>query len=191
MTDISQIKSLLDWKLLRGSHPFPGPDGGTCINEVAIVAAGLPYRPVEGPRDLPPTFSRELGTLLLCLNDALPDDYRQRLKGFVLRLPGSKDDARTERERCEFLRDSFALMFDDQASKAALMPLGQAMQRQAFAARLGKAIGRRLVRPGAEAFLDAALAIIEASFAIGRGADRIEAPVVEERLAAARRLEAV
>jgi hypothetical protein len=28
---------ILNWKLLRGSHYFPGPDGGTCVNEAAIV----------------------------------------------------------------------------------------------------------------------------------------------------------
>ena len=32
---------ILNWKLLRGSHEFPGKDGGTCINEAAVVAAGF------------------------------------------------------------------------------------------------------------------------------------------------------
>ena len=35
---------ILNWKLLRGSHEFPGKDGGTCINEAALVAAGFKYR---------------------------------------------------------------------------------------------------------------------------------------------------
>ena len=35
---------ILNWKLLRGSHDFPGKDGGTCINEAAIVAAGFNYQ---------------------------------------------------------------------------------------------------------------------------------------------------
>ncbi len=26
---------LLNWKLKAGSRPFPGKDGGTCINEAA------------------------------------------------------------------------------------------------------------------------------------------------------------
>jgi hypothetical protein len=26
---------MLEWKLLRGSHDFPGPDGGTCIRPVS------------------------------------------------------------------------------------------------------------------------------------------------------------
>ncbi len=37
---------LLNWTLQKGSHQFPGPDGGTCINEAAVVAAGFPYRRV-------------------------------------------------------------------------------------------------------------------------------------------------
>ena len=32
---------ILNWKLKAGSHQFPGPDGGTCINEAALVAAGF------------------------------------------------------------------------------------------------------------------------------------------------------
>jgi hypothetical protein len=32
---------ILNWKLLVGSHEFPGKDGGTCINEAAVIAAGL------------------------------------------------------------------------------------------------------------------------------------------------------
>jgi hypothetical protein len=35
---------ILNWTLQVGSHPFPGKDGGTCINEAAIVAAGFEYR---------------------------------------------------------------------------------------------------------------------------------------------------
>ena len=29
---------ILNWKLKAGSHQFPGPDGGTCINEAALIA---------------------------------------------------------------------------------------------------------------------------------------------------------
>jgi hypothetical protein len=43
---VAGFRRMLDWRLLRGSHEFPGPDGGTCINEAAIVAAGYPYRAV-------------------------------------------------------------------------------------------------------------------------------------------------
>ena len=51
---------ILNWKLLSGSHKFPGPDGGTCINEAAIVAAGFKYHAVSSAADCPPCFSRVL-----------------------------------------------------------------------------------------------------------------------------------
>ena len=44
---------ILNWKLKEGSHPFPGKDGGTCINEAALVAAGFEYRPVRRVEDMP------------------------------------------------------------------------------------------------------------------------------------------
>ena len=38
---MEEFDHILNWKLLGGSHVFPGTDGGTCINEAAIVAAGF------------------------------------------------------------------------------------------------------------------------------------------------------
>ena len=83
--------TILNWRLLAGSHPFPGPDGGTCINEAAVVAAGLPYRAIRSSEDCPPCFSAPLATYALGLNDAMPDAERPRLMAFVLRLAGSAD----------------------------------------------------------------------------------------------------
>ena len=40
MATIDSFDHILNWKLKAGSHPFPGKDGGTCINEAALVAAG-------------------------------------------------------------------------------------------------------------------------------------------------------
>ena len=51
---------ILNWKLLGGSHAFPGIDGGTCINEAAIVAAGFAYQPVRNVKDVPSCFSRPI-----------------------------------------------------------------------------------------------------------------------------------
>src|SRR5688572_18844060 len=75
----AEFQRMLSWKLLRGSHEFPGPDGGTCINEAAIVAAGYPYRAVYCVKDLPSNFSRPIALLALCLNDTLEDELRQEL----------------------------------------------------------------------------------------------------------------
>ncbi|KMO14818.1 hypothetical protein NS228_19060 [Methylobacterium indicum] len=94
---------ILNWRLLPGSHPFPGPDGGTCINEAALVAAGLPYRAIRSSADCPPCFSVPLAAYALGLNDAMPDDERPRLMVFVLRLAGSADDAAIEDARTAHL----------------------------------------------------------------------------------------
>ncbi|GEP08223.1 hypothetical protein [Methylobacterium gnaphalii] len=94
---------ILNWRLLAGSHAFPGPDGGTCINEAAIVAAGLPYKAIQATEDCPPCFSRPLAAYALGINDAMPDAERPRLMAFVLRLSGSADSEVVETERTEFL----------------------------------------------------------------------------------------
>ena len=100
----ADFQRMLAWKLLRGSHEFPGPDGGTCINEAAIVAAGYPYRPIYRVRDLPASFSRPIALFALCLNDTLEDELRQELLvPFVTRLAGSADVAKIEMERAELM----------------------------------------------------------------------------------------
>src|SRR5687767_13988512 len=35
--DMGDFDHILNWKLKEGSHAFPSKDGGTCINEAAIV----------------------------------------------------------------------------------------------------------------------------------------------------------
>jgi hypothetical protein len=100
----ADFRRMLDWRLLRGSHEFPGPDGGTCINEAAIVAAGYPYRAVYCVKDLPASFSRPIAMLALCLNDTLEDDLRQELlRPFVTRLAGSADAPKIEMTRAELM----------------------------------------------------------------------------------------
>src|SRR5215207_91857 len=53
MAAMDGFDHILNWKLKEGSHPFPGKDGGTCINEAALVAAGFEYRPVRSVEDMP------------------------------------------------------------------------------------------------------------------------------------------
>ncbi len=89
---------ILNWKLKRGSHTFPGKDGGTCINEAAIVAAGLPYRAVRSVQDLPDCFSRPICTLAMQLNDEASDEERQHLLPFVTRF-ACRDTAEVEQQR--------------------------------------------------------------------------------------------
>ncbi len=89
---------ILNWKLQRGSHKFPGPDGGTCINEAAIVAAGFPYQPVRLVELMPSCFSRPICRLALLLNDEANDEQRQQLLPFVGRL-ACADTPKIEWER--------------------------------------------------------------------------------------------
>lgn len=118
---------LLNWRLLKGSHAFPGPDGGTCINEAALVAAGLPYRAITASEDCPPCFSRPLAAYALGLNDAMPEAERQGLMAFVLRLSGSVDTSEVEADRTAFL----AL----ESARRILPPLLDAAGLPALAAR--------------------------------------------------------
>lgn len=100
MYDFNQI---LNWELKSGSHEFPGPDGGTCINEAAIVAAGFEYQPVEHVAHMPPCFSPVLSQFALLLNDNMSDDQRQRLLPYVMRLAGTNDTHAVERARASHL----------------------------------------------------------------------------------------
>jgi len=95
---MEEFKHLLNWKLKRGSHTFPGPDGGTCINEAAIVAAGFPYQAVRSVDDMPECFSRPICRLAISLNDWAPDKQRQLLLPFVTRL-ACADTPEVERQR--------------------------------------------------------------------------------------------
>jgi len=95
---------ILNWRLLNGSHPFPSLDGGTCINEAAVVVAGFPYRKIDNANDCPPCFSRVIATYAIKLNDAMPDDLRQDLLlPFVTRLAGSADLDVVERARADLI----------------------------------------------------------------------------------------
>src|ERR687886_1682483 len=77
---------ILNWTLKAGSHQFPGPDGGTCINEAALVAAGFEYRPVRRVEDMPRCFSRPICQFAMWLNDIASDEKRQLLLPYVTRL---------------------------------------------------------------------------------------------------------
>ena len=93
---------ILNWRLKQGSHTFPGKDGGTCINEAAIVAAGFPYQPVRTVEDMPACFSRPICRLAMQLNDEADDEERQQLLPFVTRL-ACADTAEVERRRAAYI----------------------------------------------------------------------------------------
>ncbi|MBE7180900.1 MAG: hypothetical protein INR71_06780 [Terriglobus roseus] len=100
LATMSDFGHILNWKLLRGSHDFPGPMGGTCINEAAVVACGFPYRRIGSVRSMPDCFSRPICQLAMQLNDTATDAQRQRLMPFVTRLAcADKPKIEQERER--------------------------------------------------------------------------------------------
>jgi hypothetical protein len=96
--DMEMFDHILNWKLREGSHQFPGKDGGTCINEAALVAAGYEYRPIRTAHDMPESFSKPICRYALRLNDEASDRERQQLLPFVTRL-ACADTPEIERER--------------------------------------------------------------------------------------------
>jgi len=109
---ITQLEGWLDWQLKHGSHEFPGSDGGTCINEAAVVVAGLAYREVLSITDLPESFCPVISQFALTLNDAMPEgDELNRLRPFAARLSGSSDNRAVIYERAKFLAMAAACVF--------------------------------------------------------------------------------
>ena len=102
MVAMDGFDHLLHWKLKAGSHPFPGPDGGTCINEAALIAAGFKYQPIRYEADMPECFSRPICCLAMELNDQASDEDRQRLLPFVTRL-ACADTPEVERQRADYI----------------------------------------------------------------------------------------
>jgi hypothetical protein len=102
MATMEGFDHLLNWKLKAGSHPFPGKEGGTCINEAALVAAGFAYKPVRTVDDMPDCFSRPICRLAMLLNDEANDEDRQRLLPFVTRL-ACADTAEVEHARAVYI----------------------------------------------------------------------------------------
>jgi hypothetical protein len=111
---MDQFNHILNWKLKPGSHTFPGKDGGTCINEAAIVAAGFEYQPVKSVDEMPACFSRPICRLAMRLNDEATDEQRQHLLPFVTRL-ACADTELIERQRAAYInaRLSGRISFED------------------------------------------------------------------------------
>ena len=111
MATMGDFDHILNWKLQLGSHPFPGKDGGTCINEAAIVAAGFEYRPVRKVEEMPDCFSRPICKLAMQLNDNASDTERQQLLPFVTRL-ACADTPEVEGKRASFIKSQNVTSFE-------------------------------------------------------------------------------
>jgi hypothetical protein len=98
MATMEGFDHVLNWKLKAGSHPFPGKDGGTCINKAALVAAGFAYKPIRTVDNLPDCFARPICRFAMLLND----EERQRLRPYVTRL-ACADTREIESARATFI----------------------------------------------------------------------------------------
>lgn len=108
----TKFDGLLNWRLKHGSHGFPGPEGGTCINEAAVVVAGFQYREVATITDLPESFCPVISQFCLTLNDSMPEgDILNRLRPFALRLSGSADTRKVAQQRALHLALKAATQF--------------------------------------------------------------------------------
>src|SRR3954462_3019401 len=138
---------ILNWKLQLGSHPFPGKEGGTCINEAAIVAVGFAYQPVRRVEDMPEGFSRPICRLAMWLNDEATDEERQQLLPFVTRL-ACADIPEGERARAADIQARLPYPFTFQAGLAVLegaLAIGRqadALELDTVKARMGAVQGR-------------------------------------------------
>ncbi len=180
---------LAQWKLLKGSHTFPGPDGGTCANEAAIVAAGFPYRAVNSAKDLPPCFSRMIGTFIIHLNDEWDDEQRQALLPFVFRLAGTADDVVVEARRLArayaLLAPSGRIAGADFTHRQHLLAAGTRAMLQGEVHRFMQGSWSREVASKLAQQPVRALEALEQMLALGRGAPLAE-DVALERLDTAR-----
>lgn len=150
---------LLNWKLKRGSHEFPGLDGGTCINEAALVAAGFEYQRIGIVEQMPKCFSRPICRLAMMLNDLASDEDRQRLLPYVTRL-ACADTKQIEKARAAYIERHMGPKYPYYVE---LHMLGRA-------------------HPS----FDKGLKVLEEALAIGRQADPPEPVEVQIRMDAAR-----
>jgi hypothetical protein len=142
---MERFDHILNWRLLRGSHEFPGKDGGTCINEAAVVAAGFEYRRVSTVRDMPTCFSRPICEFAMFLNDQASNKERQRLLPFVMRL-ACADTEEVEQQRQTYISSKMSPFIS----------------------------------------LERGIEVLHGALRIGRQADPIALPIVEERMSTAR-----
>lgn len=179
MTSIKALQDLCQWELKKGSHDWPGPDGGTCINEAALVVAGFEYCAIEDISDFPPCFSRVLGWYLLLLNDNFDDANRQKLKRFILRLAGSADNDCIECERFELIKKRL---------RSILGPVPQYTGLHATDYAIAVSLGAVLLSPRTNKYADGLIAVAEDAFAIGKQAEPLDEALVQERIAKAKAL---
>ncbi len=157
------------WRLQKGSHSLPGPEGDTCINELALIVAGFAYRRIRSVEAMPSSFSRPLCRLALSLNDQADDQARQRLLPYVIRL-ACADTAEIELEREAFIiRQQSQFGTWSLATEMSAIPCGAVVG--SYNARF--------------ASFEQGLTVLEGALAIGRQAVPLPIKVVTDRMASA------
>jgi hypothetical protein len=82
---------IIDYTLRHGSHE--SPQHGLCAMEWVAYLAG------EKHSDYPSCVDLALRGFAIGLNDNLPDDLRQQLRPYLVRMIGTADDGRSEERR--------------------------------------------------------------------------------------------
>jgi len=192
---MDKLHALLDWKLLRGSHEFPGDDDGSCINEVAIVLAGFEYRQVIGLGEIPRCFSKTLACCLLNLSDKFDGETRQTLIPFAVRLPGSADSDEIERARTRLLAQSTMSMASRYAVNTkdlweSLLNNGRfsTVDERLAVSRMVAVMITQVIGVSQRAAIPDVLAALHAAFDIGNQADPIPEAILKERVQTIREL---
>lgn len=192
----TELHKLLNWKLLSGSHDFPGPEGGTCINEAALVVAGFPYKKIGSASDMPSCFSRPISAFAIQINDSMNDEFRQKLIPFVTRLAGSADKPEVEQARARMMvlrtvREIVAPVFDkinlpDVAMKLRHCTWDDLKQVTAYAAYAAKKAAYAAYAAEVDHIWTIQMSILDEALAMGNQAPPIDTALIVDRAAKAK-----
>lgn len=134
--------SRLPFRLDPGDHSLD-ESGYLCVNEAAIVAAGLEFNSVQETDDLPRCFSQVLGGFLLEVNDAAGSRAvrHQILESYVRRMYASRGTAAQERLRLVVFAKALAarLLLPKVRKRLRLEKLGEG-ECQVYRERIEKAV---------------------------------------------------
>lgn len=189
---MEEFNHILNWKLLRGSHEFPGPEGGTCINEAAVVAAGFRYRKINIAQQLPGCFCRAIGEYVLRVNDCANDEERARLLPYVTRLAGTVDTTEATERRLNAGMDYVEALLgtppDEWGFLAAQVRDARGSFRFGAGASAGGSLATVLMHVARHRgdYMDHALAVLDIMLAIGNQAPPSDITQVQARMDAAR-----
>lgn len=186
----------LNTTIKKGSHRLPSD--GSCTMEIACLAAGFGWTEVRSASDLPECMSRVIGAYVIRLNDAMPDDQRQRLMAFVPRLTTTRGTDAEEQARAEYLVMNAARPATVAALRSAglnghadnvarsgtlgeLRTAARAAREAAWAAARAAAWAAAAAAEGGPFDWTPYLDALEGALCIGPQAEQIDADLIRER----------